>query len=215
LVERECGIYARWREYLEGYASSRGLPKEWLDLALWRWRVVPDSIRENAKKLGVTEEFFTRKEMNQAVPVERGKELTLHMQEGFSPCVYGHSIEGAFDRPLDLDKVSNVLSIVGEVELNAEEGWCLVDNIRVFQEGVLIAKGRNPLEIKEKVEKVRRAVVKAMECVGCGVCVARCDQGALTLQENRIRVLTAKCKHCGSCIEPCPAVSFGDSAFEF
>lgn len=215
LVERECGIYPRWRKYLEDYASSRGFPKKWVDLALWRWKVVPESIKEEVGKLGLAEEIFTRKEMNQEVPIERGKGLTLHMQEGFSPCVYGYSIEGAFDRPLDLEKVSNLLNIVGEVELNPEDGWCLVDNIRIFQEGVLIAKGRNPQEIKEKVEKVRRAVVKAMECVGCGVCVARCDQGALMLQKDRIRVLTTKCKHCGRCIEPCPAVSFGDSAFEF
>jgi phosphoadenosine phosphosulfate reductase len=153
--------------------------------------------------------------MNQAVPIERGKGLTLHMQEGFSPCVYGYSIEGAFDRQLDFERVSDLLSIVGVVESNVEEGWCMVSDIRVFREGVLIAKGGDPQKLKDKIEKVRRAVVKAMECVGCGVCVARCDQGALMLQKDRIRVITTKCKHCGRCIEPCPAVSFGDSAFEF
>ncbi|MDD1773468.1 MAG: phosphoadenosine phosphosulfate reductase family protein, partial [Methanomassiliicoccales archaeon] len=215
LVERECGIYPRWRRYLEDYASSRGLSEKWVDLALWRWKVVPESIKEEVARIGLAKGILIDKEMSEAVPIERGKGLTLHMQEGFSPCVYGYSIEGAFDRRLNLERVSNLLNIVGDIELNAEEGWCLVNDIRVFQEGVLIAKGRDPQEIKAKVEDVRRAVVKAMECAGCGVCVARCDQGALVLQKDRIRVLTTKCKHCGRCIEPCPAVSFGDSAFEF
>jgi phosphoadenosine phosphosulfate reductase len=78
----------------------------------------------------------------------------------------------------------------------------------------LVAKGRDPDQIRKNVEKVRRAVVKAEECVGCGVCIARCHEGALTLERNKVLVVTAKCIHCGRCTEPCPAISFGDTSFE-
>jgi phosphoadenosine phosphosulfate reductase len=84
-----------------------------------------------------------------------------------------------------------------------------------MKEGAIIAKGKSPDEIKENVERVRQAVVKAMECVGCGVCIARCNKGALMLEQGHIRILPDRCIHCGDCIEPCPALSFGDSAFEF
>ncbi len=39
----------------------------------------------------------------------------------------GYSIEGAFNRELDLKRVANVLNMVGEVTINEEEGWCSID----------------------------------------------------------------------------------------
>jgi phosphoadenosine phosphosulfate reductase len=126
----------------------------------------------------------------------------------------GLSTEGAFDRRIDLKRGAELLSQVGEVELNEEEGWCLALNVRVFEEGAIVAKGRDQEEIRKNVEKVRRALVKAEECVGCGVCIARCNEGALTLEGGRLRVSTTRCIHCGRCVEPCPALSFGDSAFD-
>jgi phosphoadenosine phosphosulfate reductase len=170
---------------------------------------------DEMKRLGLAEDVMAIGDAGTEGDIGRGTGMILHMQDGFSPCIQGYTIEGAFNRSLDIDRVANVLAIIGAVELNDKEGWCLLDGMRIFKEGVLIAKGSSPEDVREKVEKVRKAVVKAMECVGCGVCVARCDQGALSLQKDRIRVATSKCKHCGSCIEPCPAISFGDSAFEF
>jgi phosphoadenosine phosphosulfate reductase len=215
LVESSCQMFDRWNEYLEVYAKSKGLSDKWLELALWRWKKVPASVRDEIKKLGFEEDIIAIGDAGAEGGNGRGTGLVLHMQNGFSPCIQGYTIEGAFSRSLDIDRVSNVLTIIGAVESNDEEGWCLIDGLRVFKEGVLIARGSSPEDVRERVEKVRKAVVKAMECVGCGVCVARCDQGALSLQKDRIRVATSKCKHCGSCIEPCPAISFGDSAFEF
>ena len=89
-----------------------------------------------------------------------------------------------------------------------------VEDVRVFQDGILVAKGKTPEMIKKNVERVRRAMVKAEECVGCGVCIARCNEGALTLEQGRIQVFVERCVHCGGCIEPCPAISFGEAAFE-
>ena len=215
LAESACRMFDRWNEYLEDYAKSKGLSEKWLELALWRWKKVPASVRDEIKRLGSVEDVMAIRDAGTEDDNGRGTGMILHMQNGFSPCIQGYTIEGAFNRSLDIERVANVLAIIGAVELNDKEGWCLLDGMRIFKEGVLIAKGSSPEDVREKVEKVRKAVVKAMECVGCGVCVARCDQGALSLQKDRIRVATSKCKHCGSCIEPCPAISFGDSAFEF
>jgi len=127
----------------------------------------------------------------------------------------GYSIEGAFDRPLHLDRVANVLNMLGEVTVNEEEGWVMVDNVTIFDAGALIAKDADAEKLKEKVEGVRRTVVKAEECVGCGVCTGRCIEGALSLVLDRVHVNVASCIHCGRCMEPCPAITFGDSAFDF
>jgi phosphoadenosine phosphosulfate reductase len=208
-VEESSEGYRGWSAILSERASERGLPQEWIDYGLWRWKVVPNSIRQELERAGVE----VRPQQN----VERRGEgnLRLVLQKGVSPCIMGYSIEGAFDRPLDLKRVANVLNMVGGTHMNEAEGWVDVDGVTVFEEGALIAKGPNPDELKEKVERVRRTVVKAEECVGCGVCTGRCSEGALRLELGRIHVEVGKCIHCGRCVEPCPAITFGDNAFDF
>ncbi len=205
-VREGCPDFQQWEESLHSYARKNGYSEGWVYYGLWRWKKIPHSILEEASRLGIT--------LREGAPtVEKSGSLTLRMQKGASPCVMGLSIEGAFSRPLNLVRVANVLSIAGKVEMNGEEGWCSIDGVTVFEEGALVAKGRDLKELEEKVEKVRRTVVKAEECVGCGVCIARCSEGALNIEQDKIHV-SETCIHCGRCAEPCPALTFGDYAFE-
>ncbi|HXZ23162.1 MAG TPA: phosphoadenosine phosphosulfate reductase family protein, partial [Methanomassiliicoccales archaeon] len=196
--------------YLRNYAEKRGLPEAWLRFALHRWRRLPDSVRKELETVGIGPEELRAK----ATIVSDDSSLRLKMQSGASPCVLGFSIEGAFNRAIDLSRAAELLNQVGDVSLNEEEGWCFVNDVRLFAEGALVAKGKDQQEIRKDVERVRRAVVKAEECVGCGVCIAKCDEGALTLVQGRVHLSKDLCIHCGRCIEPCPALAFGDSAFE-
>jgi phosphoadenosine phosphosulfate reductase len=202
-----------WNTYLEEYAGRRQLPKEWVGLGLWRWKRLPPSIKEELQRNGVTvDDLLVRKCTQKGDGQER---LRLHMQEGFSPCIAGYSIEGAFSHDLDMQRVANVLNMMDEVTVNEAEGWISVPGIMVFQEGVIIAKGKDQEKIRERIDTVRRLVVKAEECVGCGVCVARCKEGALMLDRDRVEIEVSRCVHCGRCIDPCPAVSYGDTTFDF
>ncbi len=208
-VEESCSQLRDWEAELREYAASRGLASSWVDLGMWRWKRPPASIKQEVERLGVK-----LKVDQSSLPEERLEGgLSLKMQGGASPCTMGVSIEGAFSHPLHLSRVANILNQVGKVELNQEEGWCSVNDVTIFEEGALIAKGKNEQELRKKVERVRRAVVKAEECVGCGVCIARCSEGALILRQERIQI-DERCVHCGRCSDPCPAVTFGDSAFE-
>jgi phosphoadenosine phosphosulfate reductase len=208
LVKDRSDCLDEWSAYLETHASESNLPDSWRTYALWRWKLLPDSIRKELERIGVVvgDNLSSRSR-------EAGQ-LALRLQEGFSPCIMGFSVEGAFNRPIGLMRAAEILTMLGEVQLNEEDGWLLVADVRVFQDGILVAKGKTPDLIKKNVERVRRAMVKAEECVGCGVCIARCNEGALTLEQGRIRVFMERCVHCGGCIEPCPAISFGEAAFE-
>ena len=44
-------------------------------------------------------------------------------------------------------------------------------------------------------------------CIGCGICVKQCEQGAITLENNLSRVDPEKCIGCGKCVEKCPTKS--------
>ena len=208
LVKSQSDCLEEWSAYLEKHAAESGLPDSWKTYALWRWKLLPDSIRKELERIGVEvgDNLSSRSR-------EAGQ-LSLRLQEGFSPCIMGFSIDGAFNRSIDLEHAAEILSMTGEVQSNIEEGWILVVDVRVFQDGILVAKGQTPEIIKKNVERVRRAMVKAEECVGCGVCIARCNEGALTLEQGRIHLFVERCVHCGECIEPCPAISFGEAAFE-
>ncbi|MGD1060848.1 MAG: phosphoadenosine phosphosulfate reductase family protein, partial [Methanomassiliicoccales archaeon] len=210
IVERDSPSTGRWRDELERIREKNGFPREWVTYGLWRWRRLPDSIKKELVSLGI-DIYAVRGAATARVD---GGKLSLRLQEGYSPCILGLSTEGAFNRRIDLRRAAEMLSQVDKVELNEEEGWCLALNVRVYEEGAIVAKGKDEEEIRKNVENVRRALVKAEECVGCGVCIARCNEGALTLEGGRLRVMTTRCIHCGRCMEPCPALSFGDSAFD-
>jgi phosphoadenosine phosphosulfate reductase len=209
-IVQNSDIYKQWDQALRSYAAAKGLPESWVDYAMWRWKVIPSSIHQELEKCGITIQATEIKNREQSVG-----NLKLFMTRGVSPCVVGYSVEGAFNKPLNLDQIANVLNILDKVTISHDEGWVAIENVTIFEEGALIVRDKDAEKLKEKVERVRRTVVKAEECVGCGVCTARCIEGALRLELGRIHIDVDRCVHCGRCSEPCPAVTFGDSAFEF
>ncbi len=71
-------------------------------------------------------------------------------------------------------------------------------NIALFQ-------GLEPQEAPYRacLEKKRRLLIQDW-CQGCGQCVKRCGQGALTLKEGQAVVDGEKCVLCGYCAKSCP-----------
>lgn len=47
-------------------------------------------------------------------------------------------------------------------------------------------------------------VYQAERCIGCGVCIANCPEGALSLSPQGIRTAPDRCGHCGRCADVCP-----------
>jgi phosphoadenosine phosphosulfate reductase len=57
-------------------------------------------------------------------------------------------------------------------------------------------------------ENGRRLVAKALHCQGCGICIARCPENALSIEDGKVRLDVSKCKKCLACMSPCPVADF-------
>ncbi len=195
--------YPRWQAFLEEYSSGRGLPPQWLDHDLWRWRRIPSSV---ATEIGCGLEDLRGEAVRES---GRGGALQLRTTEGYSPCVDGLSMEGAFSRELDMERTVNLLNILGDVTVSPDGRIAEVDRMTVFAEGPIMVRARTEDELSRKARGLREVVFKAMECAGCGICVARCGSGALSL-DGRVTVDSGRCTHCGECLGQCPVISFRD-----
>ena len=194
--------YARWESYLRGYREKRGWPEEWEALAAWRWKHTPPAMRNKMKELSIE---FDEPEM-----AEDNVPLRLRVASGYRPCTDGGlSAEGVFSRKLDLERVQNLLNIIGPVEYHKEENIAKTGEVIVFGEGAVTIKDKDEAAMSDLRKRLEQIVIQAMLCVGCGVCTGRCKNGALSVID-RIVLDPDLCTHCGECLGPCPVMRFGE-----
>lgn len=198
LVREVCPEYKRWTEYLESYAQSTGKPKEWERYDLWRWKRIPRS---------VIDEMGGGIEMPEVSGSDDGSGLEFHSTSGYNPCVEGLSMEGIFSKHLDMTRVANLMNIAGRVTTSPDMGIAEASSITVFREGPVMIKAKDETELGMKGSMIREIVLRATNCAGCGICIARCPIGALSL-DGQATIDEGRCTHCRACLGPCPAVSF-------
>ena len=202
----------QWDEYLTQYMEDRGLPKEWKEYGLWRWKNAPKSIREEVHRISGKEvSELTR----QTKAPERGP-LTMKVQEGYSPCTIGYSIEAALSRPIDLAKVKPFCHALGwVVEMDEDGEYIEADMTTIYREGAIICKAHVENDARAHIDEAFQVIVRAEQCVGCGLCAARCDPGALYMEDGKVRIHEDECIFCKDCFGPCPTVNFARDNGEF
>lgn len=205
IVAGNSDRYPQWDAYLNEYMESRGLPKEWKDYGLWRWKKAPQSIKEEVQRV-------TGKDVSELTKQTKSSEkgpISMKVQEGYSPCVIGYSIEAALSRPIDLDRLAGFMQALGRtVEKDPDGQWASVDYITIYREGAIISKASVEQDARTEIERLFELVIRSEQCVGCGLCAARCEQHALYMKDGRVEINPDECIWCKGCFGPCPALNF-------
>ena len=195
MVREICPEYRKFQRLLDEYAVRTGKSEAWTNYDLWRWKRIPKSVIE---ELGIA--------ANESCPTEKSS-LEFRSTSGYSPCVEGLSMEGVFNQRLPMERVANLLNLVGNVTTSPDNSIAEVHSITVFREGPVMIKAPDERTLDAKASQLRQVVMRAVNCAGCGICIGRCQKNALSL-DGQIEVDPLKCDHCGKCLGPCPAVKF-------
>lgn len=195
-----------WRSFLEGHRVQSGYPVEWSKYGFHRFKRLPPYMVDLKQALGVE---FGRGGIENA---------SVSLVDGHNACDSGSSREGTLSAHVPWDAFEELLDILGKtVRINDgsgvdvfPDGWeWRKSALEAFRDGALIVRGRDEPELRRMSKDVVSIAMRALGCVGCGVCVGRCPHGALSIDGGgRVRLDSAKCRHCGSCLGPCPAESF-------
>jgi phosphoadenosine phosphosulfate reductase len=78
----------------------------------------------------------------------------------------------------------------------------------MYREGAIISKANVEGDARMAIQKLFELIIRSEQCVGCGLCAARCEQHALRMENGRVEIDPDECIRCQCCFGPCPAVNF-------
>ncbi len=195
--------WLKWIGVLEIWRRKWGLPKEWIDLGLWRWRFsYPAEVKHVSKLRGVDADRIVTRILGS---------YGVLSYEASTSGLYVKIVMKGFEA--SVDRLVGALKAVGfRVSLIEDERVLASDNI------VGCRAHRNYLEIMTRGEAARRSkVIRALKrvirawffstgCIRCSLCEYVCHRGAV----KRGMITVENCSSCARCVFICPRSMMGD-----
>ena len=203
--------FDRLQVELQNYAREKGFSREWVRYGLWRWKTAPLFIK------GKPELEQAVRRSSSGDPVVQGEKrisrtvLEFQPQGGLPSPNGGFILKGCFSGSFELEQVEQLFSILGDVE---KEGDQLTirrkdKSIVILPDGSIQAKAEDPKVAARMVDTLRKIIIKAADCLYCGICISSCQNHALFFEDG-LKVKADSCTHCLTCISPCPVVDYKD-----
>jgi len=197
-------LYKEWEDHLHKYAEDRGLPPEYADMGFWRWKALPPKMMLLADRLN----------LHLAPAFSSG--VSMKLLKGASVCeAGGYSAEAVVTLPRtrDFSYVVDALKTVGRVKYSPEFEIAVVSNrdgtAKVFGGGQVSVVSDTQKNTERLFERTVKAIVRAMMCTSCGICVKACNRNAISISGG-MRVDSAKCTSCGACEKSCMVIHYYD-----
>jgi len=205
LKENHKALYEKLHKAVDKWREQKGLSEDYWRYGLWRFKNIP---RKIISALGLNDSSIH--------PVSPSNELSA-LQIEISDCVtMPLSIIGNFSNIIDLKEVSSAMNMIGRVKVNQKMNFLRIFNkknsIILYSDGTFKISFRKQkqltdLEVRKTVENFIYVVFRALECIGCNLCVGKCEYGAIIIQDNTIVVDKDNCIKCNRCSEVCPIVT--------
>jgi len=195
-------LWSKWRHFLHRYAEERGMPREWLQLGLWRWLKPPGDICR-----------LVRDKSSIVRSAERGIKIEVELSHQSAAVKVFKPVHS-----LTLSRLANTLCTLAEVTYDGEA--VTMESVRVvvtrFKEGVIVKFEERGSEGRSlPVEELLRATLRAAYCIKCGSCELWCPKEAVKVSVEGPSTNFKACVHCGLCNEVCPVADYGLRALLF
>ncbi len=190
-------VWQEWVLELEMWRRKWGLPREWIDLGLWRWRFsYPAEMRYIAKLRGVSVDEVTARIVNSyaraSIAIEGNRLRIVVSVRGLAASM--QRLAGAlYAVGLGMPRLVN-----SELEVCKNGEY----SIKAWASGIEIEVSANAK--RDRVLSILRRSLKAWffstKCSGCGLCESICHRGAVRLGVIDVE----KCSSCARCVFICP-----------
>ncbi len=203
VARRRPGLWRRWENWLRRYARRAGLPREWVDYGLWRWRLsYPAEVTALIRRLGLRPREL----------LERAAAAQLHAAREYSGDGEALVLSPAAARPAPGSPREWLYAAGIDAEGDGDAavarlgGWLLrVDRGRARVELEPRGEPPGPRELRAALG----AAAASLVCLRCGLCAEACPTGAFR-EPGAIDV--EKCTRCRACIWACPSSVLADLA---
>ena len=201
-------LYSRWEDHLHDYAERRGLPKEYVDIGFWRWKVLPPKMVQLSEGMGL------------CMKPASAEGPAMDILKGASPCAAGgYSVEAVVrvQRTRDFAYVEDALRTVGDVKYSPEYEIALlrtpIGKAKLFGGGQVSVTAPDGKNARKVFEMAVKALIRAEMCTECGICAKSCPRHAIVISGG-MKVDPERCTACGRCESSCMVVHYYDKLME-
>lgn len=197
-------LYDRWEGYLSEYAGERSLPKEYVDMGFWRWKVLPPKMVRIAEDRDLVFQPKTSGDPG------------LRILKGATSCAAGgYSMEAVVTVPRnrDFSAMEDALRTVGEAKYSDEFEIAMVKTrngtAKVFGGGQVSVTSKVQKDAENLFERTVKALFRAQMCTSCGICAKKCSRRAIRI-DGGLHVDPNRCNSCGRCESSCMVSHYYD-----